>query len=72
MIKNTQELRDVLLAAIEKVEKGDMAPEDAGAIVGLSGRVLDSAKLDLLYAKTRATMGNAEIANLRLASGVKK
>ena len=70
-IKNTQELRDLLLESIEKVHKGDMEPKTAGAIVGLSGQVIKSCMVDISYAKTKATLNGKEVGSLAL-SGPKK
>lgn len=70
-IKSTQELRDLLLEAITKVEKGDMDTKVSAAIVGLSGQVIQSCLLDISYAKLKASLGNKEFTPLALA-GPKK
>lgn len=55
-IKNTQELRDLLLESIQDVHKGTMEPKVAGAIVGLSGQVIKSCMVDIQYAKTKGLL----------------
>jgi hypothetical protein len=70
-IKNTQELRDLLLDSIDKVKKGEMEPKEAGAIVGLSAQVISSCHLDMAYAKVKIALGNKEMNSLQL-SGPKK
>lgn len=55
-VKNTQELRELLLQAIEKTQKGDMEPRVASAIVGLSGQVINTCQVDMAYAKMTATI----------------
>lgn len=52
-IKNTQELRDLLLEVIEKVKNGQLEPRVAGSIVGLSGQIVKSCLLDIAYSKTK-------------------
>lgn len=46
-IKNTQDLRKMLIDSIQDVREGKLDPRDAMAISQLSSRVLQSAKLDL-------------------------
>jgi hypothetical protein len=46
-IKNTSDLRAMLLESIEAVKNGTMEPKQAHAIGGLSAKVIQSAKLDL-------------------------
>lgn len=47
VVRNTSDLRALLIDAIEGVRKGKLDPKQAQAIGGLSGRILQSAKLDL-------------------------
>lgn len=68
-IKNTQELRDLLLEAIAKVEKGDMDHKTAASIIGLSGVVISSCQLDINYAKVAKLIG--DVKSLPLAAGKK-
>lgn len=67
-INNTQELRDLLLEAIEKVEKGTMETKVAGAIVGLSGQVIKTCMLDISYAKVKSVLSGKEISSLGLSA----
>lgn len=46
-IKNTSELREMLLQEIENVRNGTSDPKKAHAISTLASKVLQSAKLDL-------------------------
>ena len=46
-IKNTSELRQMLLKTIEEVRSGKVEPRQAGAVASLAAKVLQSAKLDL-------------------------
>lgn len=46
-IKNTSDLRLMLLATIEGVKAGTIEPRQASAIANLSAKVIHSAKLDL-------------------------
>lgn len=71
-IKNTQELRDLLLHSIEEVEKGNMEPKTASSIVGLSGQVIKSCMMDIAYAKAKAALNGKEVLPLALSSGAKK
>ena len=67
-INNTQELRDLLLDAIEEVKKGKMETKVAGSIVGLSGQVIKTCMVDIAYARAKSSMAGKEIASLALAS----
>ncbi len=46
-VKNTADLRSLLLEAIEGVREGKVSHQQAGAISALSARILQSARLDL-------------------------
>lgn len=47
VIKNTSELREMLLETIGMVRDGKTEPRQAQAIANLSSKILQSAKLDL-------------------------
>lgn len=46
-LKNTSELREMLLETINSVRTGKTDPRSAQAIANLSSKILQSAKLDL-------------------------
>ena len=46
-IKNTADLREMLIQTIEGVKDGKVDPRQAQAIANLSSKILHSAKLDL-------------------------
>lgn len=48
-IKNVEELRDFLAADLERVSNGDITPAVANASANLSGKILQSVKLELEY-----------------------
>jgi hypothetical protein len=54
-ITNTEELRKMLLDTIEDVRTNKMEPKHAQAIAHLSGKILQSAKLDLDVIKHNST-----------------
>lgn len=58
-IKNTAELRQMLLESIEAVKNGTMEPRAAHAIGNLSAKVIQSAKLDLDVMKYNNIEGHA-------------
>lgn len=53
MIKNTEDLRQMLLGEIELIQNGKSEPGRAREISKLSNQVISSAKLDLEIAKFR-------------------
>lgn len=57
-IKNTADLRAMLIDTIEQVRSGSLDPKQARTIAALSGSVLQSAKLDLDY--LRFSVANSE------------
>lgn len=54
-IKNTSDLRKLLLETIEDVKNGKMDPKQARTIAALSGTILQSAKLDLDFLRFSAS-----------------
>ena len=48
-IKNIEELRDFISKDLERVSKGDITPAVANATANLSGKLLQSVKLELEY-----------------------
>lgn len=58
-IKNTSELRQMLLETIEQVKAGSLDPKQAHAISNLSSKVIQSAKLDLEVLKYNALSDGA-------------
>jgi len=46
-VRNTTDLRRVLIETIDSVREGDITPAAANAVGNLAGKVLQSAKLDL-------------------------
>lgn len=58
-VTNTEELRGLLLDTIEDVRRGKMDPKKAAAIGQLSGKILQSAKLDLEIVKLAKLNGKA-------------
>ena len=56
-IKNTEQLREMLLESIQAVRDGKMDSPQAHAISSLSSRVLQSAKIDLDVIRMRKQMG---------------
>lgn len=53
-IKNTADLRNMLIATIEQVRDGTLDPNKARTIATLSTTVLTSAKIDLEYLRFQA------------------
>lgn len=60
-IRNTSDLRKMLLETIEGVRSGSVDPKQANAIATLSSKVLQSARLDLEM--MRFNVQNDEVAN---------
>jgi len=58
-IRNTSDLRTMLLETIEAVRTGTMEAKAAHAISNLSAKVIQSAKLDLDVLKYNANSDNA-------------
>lgn len=58
-IKNTADLRSMLIETIEEVRSGKLDAKQARTIAALSTTVLQSAKLDLDFLRFRAS--NAEL-----------
>jgi hypothetical protein len=56
-IKNTSDLRGILLDAIENVRNGKLGAKEASAISSLSNQVLESAKLDIRVSQLRDRLG---------------
>jgi hypothetical protein len=50
-IRNTDDLRTVLLETLELVKAGKVDPRKAGAISGLSSQVISTVRLDLDFMK---------------------
>jgi hypothetical protein len=48
-IQNVEELRNFLAADLERVSTGDITPAVANASANLSGKILQSVKLELEY-----------------------
>lgn len=57
MVKNSADLRTLLLATIQDVRDGKVDFKKAGSISSLAGKVLYSAKLDIDFAKLLAEKG---------------
>lgn len=55
-VKNTSDLRSLLLDTIDGVRSGKIEPRQAQAISNLSCRILQSAKLDLEVAKMNGSL----------------
>ena len=64
-VESTDDLRKVLLETIESVKVGSMSPQSANAIANLTGKVIQSAKLDLEFLRLGNT-GEVEIQSTRL------
>jgi hypothetical protein len=64
-VKNTADLRKMLLEAIEGVRKGKVDHRQAQAISALSSRILQSARLDFdvmkLSAKEQSTVASQSV-----------
>lgn len=58
-IKNTADLRKMLIETIEDVRKGSIDPKQARTIATLSTTILSSAKLDLDFLRFNATHDKA-------------
>lgn len=58
-IRNTSDLRLMLLESIEAVKVGTMDPRAAHAIGGLAAKIIQSAKLDLDVLKFNITADGA-------------
>lgn len=75
-VKNTSDLRKLLLETIEGVRKGKISHQQAQAISGLSARILQSARLDLdvirYTASEAATHGGSSTSLLSEPSGQRK
>lgn len=59
-IESTSDLRQVLIDTIEDVRIGKVNSRDATAIASLSGKILQSAKLDLDCAKHQQAVSEAK------------
>lgn len=57
-IKNTADLRNLLLDVIDGVRKGKVDPQQAKAISGLSSQILQSARLDFNVMKMAMDTGS--------------
>lgn len=75
MVKNSEDLRGMLLSTIEDVREGKIDFKKAGAISSLSGKILYSAKLDMDFAKLLHMGGKGKarvtVASVRLSNGKK-
>lgn len=69
-VKNTADLRKMLLDVITDVRKGLIDSKDAQAISSLSSRILQSARLDFDVMKTGAIQGNKQTKPLLLTAEV--
>ena len=68
-VETTTDLRRMLIETIDGVRSGKVDPKQAHAISGLSGRVLQSAKLDLeflRFQREEGKLGTTESKALRL------
>lgn len=59
-IESTSDLRQVLIDTIGDVRNGTVTSRDATAIASLSGKILQSAKLDLDCAKHQQAVSEAK------------
>ena len=62
--RNSRGLRDALFDEIDAFRRGEGDPERAIAISKLASQVIASAKLDLDFAKAKATTGKPEPVDL--------
>jgi len=69
-VKNTADLRRVLLEVIEEVRNGKTSYQDASAISGLASSVLKSAKLDFDVSRKQTNNEDNEIQAVSLLIGV--
>lgn len=60
IIKNTADLRNMLLETIQGVRRGKIDPKQASAISGLSSQILKSARLDFDMMKLSANENKAD------------
>jgi hypothetical protein len=65
-VKNTADLRNLLLESIEGVRKGKVDHRQAQAISALSSRILQSARLDLDVMKMASEKATAAPASVSL------
>lgn len=73
-IKNTAELRAMLLKTIEDVRSGVIDAKSAGAISNLSSKIIQSAKLDLdvMKANRHSATSPDQIESLQLIASEEK
>jgi hypothetical protein len=60
VIKNTADLREMLIGTIQQVRDGEIDYRQATAISGLTTKILQSAKLDLEVLKFRSLSPSAD------------
>ena len=62
--KTTDDLREFLFDTMKDVRNGKVDPNEAKSITGLAGAIIDSAKVDIEYAKASRELGHTTPAQL--------
>lgn len=64
--KTTEDLREVLFKTIDLLKKNQISPENAKEVSQLADRIIDSAKLEMEYARTVEKLENGSPKPLQL------